>query len=368
MKLIIKLEQKEKIVKGIKSVDFKIRASGHGCVNWNGSTALKGEDGKEIKNHTLPKLRGFSNKTGEVKEGSNYEYKIGANDISLEKTPMYVSQNSLRHHIFKKEMPFHLGKLDDSHAEKFLKSPVGLLRGYAITSNIPIMKKSPLLLEDLLEILHNGNFEILSTTSGKEGSETGGFYSKTTVGDTEYIGYGSINVEELQFISCDGLFGRSAVGVKATEESCIKLAKDITEMLDYIKEDENLSPNANFESCYVRKGSFLDVGEAGILLNGDACYILVNYLIDNIRNLYIHQAKSWLRVDQVLVDYNDSKKPFRIKGSESDINEEKKSDFSVYYAKANEEQIKTTNIEKKKYGLTAKKKVAKKTSKSKKDK
>jgi hypothetical protein len=50
-------------VTGIKSIDFKIKAVGHGAVNWNGPTALTGEDGKEVKNHTLPKLRGYSNLT-----------------------------------------------------------------------------------------------------------------------------------------------------------------------------------------------------------------------------------------------------------------------------------------------------------------
>ena len=55
-------------VTGIKSVDFKITAYGYGVVNWNGPTSLTGNDGKTVDNHTLPKLRGFSNLSGgEVK-------------------------------------------------------------------------------------------------------------------------------------------------------------------------------------------------------------------------------------------------------------------------------------------------------------
>jgi hypothetical protein len=52
---------------GVKSVDFKIIAKGHGVVNWNGPTTLSYE-GKHVDNHTLPKLRGYTNLTGKVKE------------------------------------------------------------------------------------------------------------------------------------------------------------------------------------------------------------------------------------------------------------------------------------------------------------
>lgn len=55
-------------VTGIKSVDFKIKAVGHGVVNWNGPTKLQGDDGNELENHTLPKLRGYSNLSGRIKD------------------------------------------------------------------------------------------------------------------------------------------------------------------------------------------------------------------------------------------------------------------------------------------------------------
>ena len=57
----------EKIT-GIRSVDFKITALGHGVVNWNGPTTLTGDGGKTVDNHTLPKLRGYTNHTGKIKE------------------------------------------------------------------------------------------------------------------------------------------------------------------------------------------------------------------------------------------------------------------------------------------------------------
>ena len=45
---------KNEKITGIRSVDFKIVAKGHGVVNWNGPTNLQGEDGKTVDNHTMP--------------------------------------------------------------------------------------------------------------------------------------------------------------------------------------------------------------------------------------------------------------------------------------------------------------------------
>jgi hypothetical protein len=57
-----------KKVTGIKSVDFKIKALGHGVVNWNGPTSLRVQDDSKLgkNNHSMPKLRGYTNLTGEV--------------------------------------------------------------------------------------------------------------------------------------------------------------------------------------------------------------------------------------------------------------------------------------------------------------
>lgn len=44
-------------------------------MNWNGPTTLTGDDGKTVDNHTLPKLRGYTNLTGKVKDETGYKYK-----------------------------------------------------------------------------------------------------------------------------------------------------------------------------------------------------------------------------------------------------------------------------------------------------
>ena len=89
-------------ITGIKSVDFKIRALGHGVVNWNGPTNLAQEDGRTVDNHTLPKLRGYTNLSGKVKD-SGYKYRKEPTDINFKETPLYISQNCVRHHLFREQ-------------------------------------------------------------------------------------------------------------------------------------------------------------------------------------------------------------------------------------------------------------------------
>ena len=98
---------KNEKITGIRSVDFKIVAIGHGVVNWNGPTNLQGEDGKTVNNHTLPKLRGYTNLSGRVKD-TGYKYRKEPMDIDFKKNPLYISQNCVRHHIFKAQsFSFH---------------------------------------------------------------------------------------------------------------------------------------------------------------------------------------------------------------------------------------------------------------------
>ena len=72
-------------VTGIKSVDFKIVALGHGVVNWNGPTTLQ-DEGRIIDNHTLPKLRGYTNLTDKESE-KGYKLKKSPTDINFMETP-----------------------------------------------------------------------------------------------------------------------------------------------------------------------------------------------------------------------------------------------------------------------------------------
>ncbi|MEL7479034.1 MAG: type I-Fv CRISPR-associated protein Cas7fv [Pseudomonadota bacterium] len=312
-------------VTGIKSVDFKIVALGHGVVNWNGPTTLTGDDGKTVDNHTLPKLRGYSNLTGKVKEETGYKYKKQATDIDFKETPLYISQNCIRHHLFRSQaFDIHYAnkaKLDN--LTKVLSSVTGLVRGYVVP-NSQNKRTSPLLIEDFVDQLGNGNFEQFGQAGERDNSS---FYSKTTFGDTKYISYGSISIEQLQFISLDKKFDREAMQIKEGQGE--EVAKSVEEFIQ--KLNPELAPKATFHSNYVRRGTIFDEGENGILLNQDAMKALVQFTLNLIAELSIRQAKSYMYVDEMVIDYNDSNKMMRIKRDESEISFQPQTDFAIYF-------------------------------------
>lgn len=309
-------------VTGIKSVDFKIKALGHGVVNWNGPTSLMGDGGKTVDNHTLPKLRGYSNLSGKIKEETGYKYKKEANDINFKETPLYISQNCIRHHLFRGQS-FDLHYANEKNIQKVLSSITGLIRGYVIPSS-QCKRTSPLLLEDFVDILGNGNFEQFGQAGERDSSS---FYSKTTFGDTKYISFGSLSIEQLQFISLDKKFDRVSMVIQEGQGEII--ASDITKFIKSM--NSNLDPKAVYHPNYVRKGTIFEEGEAGILLNDDAITALVEYVLQSIKELVIRQAKGYMYVDEIKIDYNDSSKMMRIKRDESEISEHRNLNFAVYY-------------------------------------
>ena len=311
-----------KKVTGIKSVDFKITALGHGVVNWNGPTTLTGDGGKTVDNHTLPKLRGYTNLTGKVKDDSGYQYKKEATDMDFKKTPLYISQNCIRHHLFR-DQAFDLHYAGDKNLQQVIASITGLVRGYVVPSS-QCKRTSPLLMEDFVDQLGNGNFEQFGQAGERDSSS---FFSKTTFGDTEYISYGSISIEQLQFISLDKKFDRAAMVIKEGQGE--EVSQAVREFIQSL--NAGLSPTATFHANYVRNGTIFEEGEAGILLNNDAVQAVVEYALEQISELSIRQAKSYMYVDSMVVDYNDSSKMMRIKRDESDISEQPDSEYAVYF-------------------------------------
>jgi len=320
-------------ITGIKSVDFKVVAYGHGVVNWNGPTTLTGDDGKTVDNHTLPKLRGYSNLTGKVKEETGYKYKKQASDIDFKETPMYISQNCIRHHLFR-DQAFDLHYAKDRNLQDVLASITGLIRGYVVTSS-QCKRTSPLLLEDFVDQLGNGNFEQMGRSGSKEkGKDDKGddvasnsFFSKTTFGETEYLAYGSISIEQLAFISLDKKFDRASMIIKEGEGK--KVAAAVQDFIKSLAPERN--PKTVFHNNYVRGGTIFEEGEVGILLDNEAIDILIQETIRMISELSIRQAKGYMYVDSVLVDYNDSHKMMRIKRAESDISETPETNYAVYF-------------------------------------
>lgn len=323
-------------VTGVKSVDFKITAYGYGVVNWNGPISLTGNDGKTVDNHTLPKLRGFSNLSGKIKEETGYKYRKEASDINFDETPLYISQNCIRHHLFR-DQSYDLHYAKDKNLIDVVASITGLIRGYVVPSS-QCKRTSPLLITDFIDKLGNGNFEQLSNASSSEeiiqvdGTKSykrgeNSIFSKTTFGDTQYEAYGSISIEQLQFISLDKKFDRASMIIKEGEGE--KIAEKVQQFIKSL--DPSKEPKAIFHDNYVRKGTIFNEGEVGILLDNTAIDILVKKTLNMLEDLVIKQAKGYMCVDTVEVDYNDNNKMMRIKRSPDQANPEPQSDYAVYF-------------------------------------
>lgn len=329
-------------VTGIKSVDFKVKASGHGVVNWNGSTELNTLiDGKfkRTTNHNMPKLRGYSNKK-QVKNDSNQTFEVlkEASEVNFSGNPLYISQNCIRYHLFKNDVINWQHPKIHENVDKVLCSMTGLLRGYVIPKN-ENKRTSPLLLTDFTEIDGKGNFEQMGRAGSKEKHETksgkdksNSLFSKTTFGDTKYEAFGSINIEQLQFISLSNAYGQEAIQI-TTDKEGKELARKIE---SYIKTLDFSTDRvqATYHRNYVRQGTIFADGQKGIVLNDDAIDALVKQMLMMIESLGFSQAKGFMHVDEIEVDYNNFEKPkdmYRLKTGFGDTNPEKNEPYAIYY-------------------------------------
>ncbi len=315
-------------VSGVRSVDFKIVAVGNGVVNWNGKTTVAGDNGVELDNHSMPKLRGYSNLSGKVKEDTGYKYKKKASDVDFKENPLYISNNCLRHHVFKDQShDMHFSKTEGADTLDLLVSVSGLLRGYVVPAKT-YKRKSPLLLEDLVDQLGNGNFEQMGNSGARDSNS---IFSKTTFGKTEYLGHGSISIEDLQFISLDKKFDRECYQAKTTKEG-VEIANRIQSFIGSL--NPLLADKVKAEyGQYYRVGSIYKEPECGVLLNEAAISILVDLMLEMIENLSINQAKGWVTVESIKKDYNNSSKMMRIVTSPQNVEEEKTSEYAIYYKK-----------------------------------
>ncbi len=134
-------------------------------------------------------------------------------------------------------------------------------------------------------------------------------------------------IEQLQFISLDKKFDRAAMITNESEGE--KIAQAVQDFIQSL--DTSRHPKAVFHLNYVRKGTIFEEGEVGILLDNIAIDILVKETLRMITELSIRQAKGYMYIDHVNVDYNDSTKMMRIKRNPESISEIAESDYAVYF-------------------------------------
>ena len=85
----------------------------------------------------------------------------------------------IRHHLFR-DQAFDLHYAGDKNLQQVIASITGLIRGYVVPSS-QCKRTSPLLMEDFVDQLGNGNFEQMSQAGAtdKDGKrDSNSFFSK----------------------------------------------------------------------------------------------------------------------------------------------------------------------------------------------
>ncbi len=305
-------------INGVKSVDFKVVAEGEGVVNWNGSFNLYNNlAGQSVNNHSLPKLRGVD------------PMRLGSlNSKQLEKAKLFVSQNCVRNAIFKNETA-NLQTVDTSNVDRVICSILGLVRGYVIADKVTklsLKRKSSLLLEDFVD--HNNIVRYEQFSNAGDRNETS-IFSKSNVDTTKYEAYGSISVEDLQFVVLEDSFNRSSYSDVLSIAQGKEVEKNMNDFLATLAVGTDKKPAVVFHHNYVRVGAITNQGEAGLLMNGDAISLVVEEVLSRIKNLFVRQSKGYFTVTELVVDYNDGQ-AMRIKRDLSSANKTQKP-FAVYY-------------------------------------
>ena len=307
-------------IQGVRSVDFKIMAKGEGIVNWNGSFNIYNDAAdKRVDNHILPKMRNVD------------PMRLNSlNSVELNKAQIFVSQNCIRNHLFKNES-HQLMVVNTKNIKRVLMSILGLVRGYVVAdaqTSLSLKRKSALLLEDF--VAQNSTVRYEQFSNSGERNETS-LHSKTQGDHLDYLAYGSLSVEDLQFIVLEDTFSRSSYSDIISEADGKELANEMTAYLKTLDFEGKYAPSAVFGKNFIRKGGIMNTGEAGLLLNDDAVHLVIREVLSRLEQLFVRQSKGYLTVTGLLVDYNNGR-AMRIKSSESSINVEKSEAYAVYYS------------------------------------
>lgn len=195
-------------MKKAKNILFRMKLKGNGIVNFDSvdqkwvynDTNLKSGMFTQFKNTSYAKKKFYKNSDGDL------SYKIS------------ISSDCIRHDVFKDDVLFQSPNIINSEVllHSFIASPASLLRGYLLTSSETLKRKGALTITDAEQTCGAVSYIETFSRSGAKNTDTekdgsdNTFYKKEVVGDIEYKSMGSIDLMQLQFVSCDQIFDRYA--------------------------------------------------------------------------------------------------------------------------------------------------------------
>jgi hypothetical protein len=249
----------------VKNILFRLKLKGNGIVNFDSNdqrnmflyTKYKEKMSAEYKNVSYAKKRFYGT-------DNDQKYKLA------------LSSGFLRHNFFITDVPYQSPNLINNEAllYSFIASPLCLLRGYLEANEVEPLKRS-----SALKITHAeqtcdaiSHIETCSKSGLKNTDKDvtdNSFFKKEVVGKIEYEATGSIDLMQLQFVSCDQIYDRYCFN-----PDLFKLYKQ------FLKAKMN-----TFDSelgYYKQLQADCEIPEYGVKLNDGDIMFLVKYMFTKI--------------------------------------------------------------------------------------
>jgi len=274
----------------IKNVIFEFELEGVGVVNYD-SNDQKFIWNRESKNGNKNNLVSIHNNVNYSKKHI-YRNENGELDYKIK-----ISSDCLRNSIFRNDAistnpsishhPFLLNS--------FIGSVQGLIRGYMFAGkNETLKRKSPLTITPAIQTNNSVSHLEIGVRSGEKivnsDSDKGDTTLRNveTVGEMTYSGKGNINLQNLQFMSCDTVFDR------------YEFNADNIYILNKVL--ENTLPNFDSELGYYKlKSSSVNISEYGLKLNNENVLFLVKEVLKRISDISIMRNTSYANISKLRI-------------------------------------------------------------------
>ena len=271
----------------VKSILFKMKIKGNGVVNYDSN------DQKVIYNNTnlFHKMKaGEKNQFGNQGYAKKSMYQVGENiDYKLK-----ISSNCLRQNIFREDIPIQASQIvnDPITLISALASPGMLLRGYMLADSVNPFKRTGVLNIDSAEqtcgavsMIETFSKSGMKNQDGATSDNT--FFKKETVGNIEYSSKGTIDLMQLQYVSCDNVFDRLAFN-----PDLFKLYKQLL---------QTHMENFDSELGYFKMSTSVnDIPELGFKMTNENMVFLVKSLFERLLKLNITRAGGSAQISELV--------------------------------------------------------------------
>lgn len=262
-------------MKKAKNILFRLNLSGEGIVNFDSSDQKWMYNGTNLTNmKTMHDNTSYAKKKF-YKDGDKLTYKLS------------ISSDCQRHDIFKDDVLIQSPNvINNEHLlYSFIASPASILRGYLFANDKETLKRKGVLCItdaeqtcDAVSSIETFSRSGLKNTDGEVTDNS--FYKKEVVGKIKYSSVGSIDLMQMQFISCDQIFDRFSFNPDMFNIYKLFLK---TKM-----------PSFDSELGYYQiKNSIIGIPEYGFKMTNDNIQFLVRGLFERILKLNIKRKGAY---------------------------------------------------------------------------